>query len=99
MKAMVVIPTAVLAFQMPINRINAVMQRLIARDATEEESRVLVAGLERTRTQFSQDSEQAVQLISMGESIRDESLDPVEHAAWTSLGLAVLNLDETLTRE
>lgn len=86
-------------FDSDLQRINAVMQRLIARNATEEESRILVAGLERTRTEFKQETEQAVQLISMGESIRDESLDPVEHAAWTSLGLAVLNLDETLTRE
>jgi hypothetical protein len=35
----------------------------------------------------------------VGESKRDEKIDAVEHAAWMSVCLAILNLDEAVTRE
>jgi hypothetical protein len=38
-------------------------------------------------------------LLRVGESKRDEKLDAVEHAAWTTVCLTVLNLDEALTNE
>ena len=41
----------------------------------------------------------ANQLLAVGESPRDTSLDPAGHAALTSVCLAVFNLDEALTRE
>jgi hypothetical protein len=41
----------------------------------------------------------ALKLLTVGESKRDESLDPTEHAVWTSLCLMLLNLDETVTKE
>ncbi|MEL6897107.1 MAG: DUF1553 domain-containing protein, partial [Planctomycetota bacterium] len=79
--------------------LNRVFQRVLARDATEPESRVLLAGLQRARTQFQADPDQAKKLIAIGESQIDTSLDPTLHAAWTTLCLTVLNLDETLNRE
>lgn len=80
-------------------RIDFVFRRTIARPASSGERVILHSGLQRTRTQFSKQPEEAAKLVSVGESARDESIDPVEHAAWTSLCLAVLNLDETLNRE
>ncbi len=80
-------------------RINLVLNRLLARNANEREQAILQQGLNRSREQFSRDGESAVALISVGESTRDESILATEHAAWTSLCLAVLNLDETLNRE
>ena len=47
---------------------------------------------------FQADTERATQLISLGESPRDESLDPAAHAAMTVVTSLILNLDETLTR-
>ena len=47
---------------------------------------------------FAQDNERAKKLISSGESSRDESLDPADHAAMTIATSMILNLDETLTR-
>ncbi len=41
----------------------------------------------------------AQKLLSVGESKRDETLDSVEHAAYTALCSAILNLDEALTKE
>jgi hypothetical protein len=46
-----------------------------------------------------EDKEAALALLSLGESPRDEGLDPAEHATWTVLASMLLNLDETLTRE
>jgi hypothetical protein len=40
----------------------------------------------------------AVNLLSVGESKRDESLDTVELAAWTTVASMILSLDETITR-
>lgn len=85
--------------QSDAQRIDFVMRRTLARRASDAEMKVFLGGLQRSRRQFSSTAEAANQLISAGESPRDESLDPIEHAAWTSLCLAVLNLDETLNRE
>ena len=81
------------------DRINSVMRRLLARDANDAEMQVFVGGLDRSRQEFANAPDQAAKLLAVGESERDESVDVVEHAAWTSLCLAILNLDETLNRE
>jgi hypothetical protein len=80
-------------------RIDRVMMRVLARDARQAERDILLAGLQRTRGQFAERPDEAVKLIETGESPRDTTLLAAEHAAWTSLCLAVLNLDETLNRE
>ena len=41
----------------------------------------------------------ATAYLKAGESPRDPKLDPVEHAAYASVCLAIYNLDEALTRE
>jgi hypothetical protein len=41
----------------------------------------------------------AKSLLSVGEAKRDESLDAAEHAALTAVCVALLNVDEALTRE
>jgi len=38
-------------------------------------------------------------LLAIGESERDNGLDPVEHAAWTTVASVILNLDETITKQ
>jgi hypothetical protein len=48
---------------------------------------------------YQADAEAAKQLLSVGESKRDEALDAPEHAALASVCLAIFNLDEALTRE
>ena len=47
---------------------------------------------------FRDDIEKATKLLSVGESKRDESLDPAQHAAWTVVASTVLNMDLALTR-
>jgi len=83
----------------PESRISQAYQLLIARDPTPDEQRILLASLQRLRQQYTTDKPAALKLLSIGESKRDEKLDPVEHAAYTALCTIVMNLDETLTRE
>lgn len=47
---------------------------------------------------FQADKDRATNLISAGESSRDESLDPAVHAAMSIVTSMILNLDEVLTR-
>jgi hypothetical protein len=71
----------------------------LARHSTGEEKTILLAAIDRSRGEFRTDPEAAGKLLAIGESKRNEQLDAIEHAAWTSLTLAVMNLDETLTKE
>ena len=43
--------------------------------------------------------EQAKELLSVGAAPRDDAMDPARHAALTIVCLAILNLDEAMTRE
>lgn len=76
-----------------------VMRHVLGRPPSTREGMILLRGLRRSRNEFKERPEQARMLLAVGESPRDESIDAVEHAAWTTLCLAVLNLDETLNRE
>lgn len=80
-------------------RINFIFNCVLARDVSDTESEILQKGLVRARSQFADTPDASLELLSVGESPRDETLNANEHAAWTSLCLAVLNLDETLNRE
>ena len=48
---------------------------------------------------FQKEPNRAEELLQIGESPRDESLDKAQHATWTILCSMILNLDETLNRE
>lgn len=80
-------------------RLNEVFLRVVSRPATSEEKSVLLRGLERARKQYVNAPDDPGKLLAIGNSSRDENLDASEHAVWTGLCLAVLNLDETLNRE
>ena len=70
-----------------------------ARPPREKERGVLRDVYQQSYQHYRTNSEAAEKLISTGEAQRDESLDPVEHAAMTIVASMILNLDETLTRE
>lgn len=85
--------------QLDAARLDEVLRRVLARRATPEERAILLGGLQRSRDEFRAQPDEARKLLAVGEAKRDERLDAVEHAAWTSLCLAILNLDEALTKE
>ena len=49
-------------------------------------------------SRFKAEPERAKQMLSHGEKPRDAQLDIAEHAAWTVVASAILNMDATLTR-
>jgi len=58
--------------------------------------RTLTQTLTQARQHYQANAKAAEQLISTGESRRLSKLAPTEHAAWTTVCLMILNLDETL---
>jgi len=80
-------------------RLDRIFVRVLARGASEAEAALFLELAEASRIAYGEDPTAARELLAVGEAPRDESLDPAEHAAWTELALAVLNLDEALTKE
>jgi hypothetical protein len=83
----------------PNERITVIFRLVLARRPTPEELSLLSASVERLKREFAADPQAAAKLLAVGESKRDESLDAIEHAAYTALASAVLNLDEALNKE
>jgi hypothetical protein len=79
-------------------RIDLAYRLATARGANVREKQLLMTMLEDQRRRFGADPESAKKYLSVGELGRDESIDAIEHAAWTVIGQMILNLDETLTR-
>ncbi len=62
------------------------------------EAAVLVDQFRKQREYFRSHPEAAEQLLGVGESPRDESLPPVDLAAWTMTANVLLNIDETICK-
>jgi hypothetical protein len=54
--------------------------------------------LKRERSHYAGNEPAVRALLSAGESPRNETLVPIEHAAWTQVAALLLNLSETITR-
>ena len=65
----------------------------------EKEIPILIAGLAHDRQQFAANHDNVTSFLGVGDSPVEPNLDPVELASWTNLCIAVLNLDESLTRQ
>ncbi len=79
-------------------RIETAFRLVTARRPSPAEAGILAARLDALRGQFNADKGAAAKLLKVGESPRSESIDPAEHAAWTSLCSLLLNLDEAVTK-
>ena len=80
-------------------RLTRIWRLATSRLPKPDEERTLDDTLAKLRAKFATDEKAAAELLKVGESPRDVKLDSREHAAWTSLCLMVLNLDEVLTKE
>ena len=80
-------------------RLTEAFRRVCARRPLQFELDVLRRSLARATASFAKEPKQATDFLSQGDSVRDMKLDPVQHAAFASVCLAILNLDEALTRE
>ena len=70
-----------------------------ARPPSTAEFRVLRELLSRQHDLYRRDGKAAADLIRVGASQPDPRLNPRELAAWTVVASAILNLDETITKQ
>ncbi len=80
-------------------RIKHAFRLALARPPAERELNILRTSLEKRLARYEADPQAAQALAKAGRFARPAKLDPVQHAVWTSLCTAILNLDETITRE
>ena len=79
-------------------RLDFVARRLLARPLRDEELKVVKQSLADLTAHYQGHVDEAKQLIAVGESKADPSLDPAELAAWTMLVNQLMNLDEVLNK-
>jgi hypothetical protein len=80
-------------------RLSLAFRRVCARRPSTRELSILKRTLDRSIAAFRANPRAADIYLKQGESPRDAKLDPVLEAAYASVCLAILNLDEALTRE
>jgi hypothetical protein len=80
-------------------RLALAFRRVACRAPTESDLKALQRAYERQAAIYQANPEAAKELLNAGASKRDESLNLTEHAAMSAVCLAILNLDESMTRE
>ena len=81
------------------DRLDYAFELATSRPSDDLRRNVLKSTYDEQLALFQKEPERAKQLIAVGDSKPDASIDPVEHATWTLLASMILNLDETLNRE
>ncbi len=81
------------------DRIAMAFRLAIARDPKALEKKVLLKLYDRQLAAYHADPASALKLLAVGESPRNEHLEPAKLAAWTMVASTVLNLDETITKQ
>jgi hypothetical protein len=80
-------------------RLTHAFRRIVGRRPTGSDLDALKRMHARQAEVYGTDPDAAPRLLAVGESPRDQTLDPTGHAALTAVCLAIFNLDEALTRE
>jgi len=81
-----------------VDRFQFIANRVLSRLFDDEELDILGSSITALRDHFAEHSEDADELIEVGESASDASLSSDELAAWTMLASQILNLDEALCK-
>jgi hypothetical protein len=79
-------------------RVEWAIRDSLCRKVSSNESQLLVALLNKQRTDYAADTASAKKLVSVGEYPIPTDMNHTELAAWTSVARAILNLHETITR-
>ena len=82
----------------PRQQIDYIYLRLLSRPPRDAERSVVEGSLAELMEYYRGHVDEAKKLLAVGESKRDESLDPATHAAWTMLTNQLMNLDEVLNK-
>jgi hypothetical protein len=79
-------------------RLEHAFRLVLARNPDATEKKILRASLAKQLARFTADPSAAQTFLAVGAIPRDPTLAVAEHAAYTAVCLALLNLDETLTK-
>jgi hypothetical protein len=82
----------------PELKIEYIAQRLLARSFRGEELAVVQTSLAKLNAYYQSNPDEAVRLVSVGESKADPAIAPATLAAWTMLANELMNLDEFLNK-
>jgi len=82
----------------PWGRIGYAFRLATGREPKPAETKVLMNVWNQQLETFRKNSDAATKFLSVGESKRNEKLDPVELAAYSAVASVILNLDETITK-
>ncbi|MCX6978487.1 MAG: DUF1553 domain-containing protein, partial [Verrucomicrobia bacterium] len=74
-------------------------RRVVGRHPTPKDLALLRRALEKQRAIYLNDPKRASEVVTIGNAPTNPELPAIEHAALTAVCLAILNLDEALTRE
>ena len=80
-------------------RLTRAFRQILGRKPADVDMEILRRSYDKQFRMYSSDPDAAKLLLTVGATPRDESLDASEHAALSAVCLAILNLDEALTRE
>jgi hypothetical protein len=90
---------AMLAAETPTSRIVYAFRTATSRWPTIHELQTLLNVFLDQQNAFKQSPSDALKLLTVGESLRNKSLNKTDHAALTTVANIILSLDETITRE
>jgi hypothetical protein len=88
-----------LASDKPAERLDQIFRLVLSRLPTDKEREVLLKALASLQSEYQANPAAAEKLLKVGEHPRNMNLATVDHAAWTALCSAILNLDEALVKE
>lgn len=80
-------------------RLTHAFRRVLCRAPSDHDLQLLRRAFERQAAIYRANADAAKSLLSVGTAKRDETLNPTDHAALSAVCLAILNFDESLTRE
>ena len=80
------------------SRVNYIYRSVLARPPSQKELGIVSSLFNEHLEEFQADPEAAKQLLSLGESGRNEELNSTELGAWTMIVHLVFNLSETVTK-
>jgi Protein of unknown function (DUF1553)/Protein of unknown function (DUF1549)/Planctomycete cytochrome C len=80
-------------------RLNHTYRLVLSRVPTANEREILLKSLSQFQADYQANPAAADKLLNVGEHSRNMNLAAIDHAAWTALCNAILNLDEALVKE
>ena len=77
-------------------RIRLLFELIASRAPTEIEEAMCMALYTKLKYRYKSNEADAKALLAIGDSLRDEKLDVIEHAAWTQVAITVLASEPAL---